>query len=33
LRHANENCECLLSGTLRKSRFRAVRAVVDPPET
>jgi hypothetical protein len=29
LRHANEHRECLLSGTLRKFRFRAVRAVVD----
>jgi hypothetical protein len=29
-RHANEHCECLLSGTLRKSRFGVVRTVVDP---
>ena len=33
LRHANEHCECPLSGTLRKSRFSAVRAVDDPNET
>ena len=32
-RHANEHRECLLSGTLQKSRFSAVRAVVDPSET
>jgi hypothetical protein len=30
LRHANELCECLLSGILRKSRFGAVKAVADP---
>ena len=29
-RHTNEHRECLLSGTLRKSRFIVVRAVVDP---
>jgi hypothetical protein len=29
-RHTNEHRECLLSGTLRKSCFSAVRAVVDP---
>jgi hypothetical protein len=30
LRHAKEQRERLLSGTLRKSRLSAVRAVVDP---
>jgi hypothetical protein len=33
LRHANEHRECLLSATLRKSHFSAVRAVVDPSAT
>ena len=33
LRHANEHRECLLSETLRKSCFSAVRAVVDPNRT
>jgi hypothetical protein len=28
--HTNEHRECLLPGTLRKSRFSAVKAVVDP---
>ena len=30
LRHANQHRERLLAGTLRKSRFSVVRAVVDP---
>jgi len=32
-RHANQHGECLLSETLRKSRFSAVRAVDDPRRT